>query len=523
MVDNNKEKSRVGVYLRISKEDINGCSDSQSIKNQKSLILDYIREKGFFVYDYYVDDGFSGANFDRPAFKKLIKDIENQKIDVVITKDISRLGRDFIETSHYIFKYFPEKNIRYISILDHFDTKKPNGMEDIIPFQAIINDMYLKDTSKKIKAIRQNKMREGLFVGSCVAYGYKRSPEDNRKIIIDEYSSGIVRRIFNMKLSGLSNIVIARTLTNEGISPPNVYNGRNIKLTYTTNLWKATTVGNILKNQVYIGNLVQHKYDRVTYKSKKKRLLSEDEWIVVNDNHEKIISEDIFNSVNNFGINKECIRIRKNNYILKGLVVCSDCGKTMIVRKDYYKHKKNKNANQSFFCCKTYATYRNGVCSMHYFKEQELNTVVFSKIKYFIKHYLNKSLFFDRCYKILKEFEEDDTNFDLVNLIKKKEEISKALDSLYLDKINKIISEEEFISIKLGLNKQKNLLEEKISFKEKRLEMVKKSAVSYSDLVDDFLSFKDNDIICRMLVKRIEIDKEKRVKMFLNFKRGIYV
>ena len=269
MIECTKKKDRVGVYLRISKEDINSCTDSQSIKNQKSLILDYIREKDFSVYDFYVDDGYSGANFDRPSFKRLIKDIENGKIDIVITKDISRLGRDFIETSHYIFKYFPEKNIRYISILDRFDTMLPNGMEDIIPFQAIINDMYLKDTSKKIKAIRQSKMRAGLFVGSCVAYGYKRSVEDNRKLVIDEYSSSIVRRIFNMKLAGLSNVIIARTLTNEGISPPNVYSGRNIKLTYTTNLWKPTTVGNILKNQIYIGNLVQHKYDRVNYKSKK--------------------------------------------------------------------------------------------------------------------------------------------------------------------------------------------------------------------------------------------------------------
>lgn len=521
MINGIKENARVGVYLRISKEDSACCSDSQSIKNQKSLILDYIRDKGFFIYDYYVDDGFSGANFDRPAFKRMIKDIEAGKMNVVITKDISRLGRDFIETSHYIFKYFPEKNIRYISILDHFDTMKPNGMEDIIPFQAIINDMYLKDTSKKIKAIRQNKMREGLFVGSCVAYGYKRSSDDNRRIVIDEYSSDVVRRIFNMKLSGLSNVIIARILTNEGISPPNVYSGRNIKLTYTTNLWKATTVGNILKNQIYIGNLVQHKYDRVNYKSKKKRLLSEDEWIVVKNNHEKIISDEIFNCVNNLGVNKEYIRVSKNNYIFKGLVVCSVCGKTMIVRKNYYKRKKNEGISQSFFCCKTYATYRNGVCSMHYFKEQELNNIVFSKIKYFIEHYLDKSAFFDVCYKILKGFQDEDKNLNLSNLIRKKEEISKALDSLYLDKVNKIISEEEFISIKSGLYKKKGDLEEEIRIKEKRRENIKNSKVSYSDLIDDFLSLKNNKMIYRMLVKRIEIDKQ--VKIFFCFQRGSYV
>ena len=205
----------VAAYIRLSKEDANSDNESESILNQKKLITKFCEENNFIIHDFYIDDGYSGGNFERPAFKRLLKDIDKGVIDTVITKDTSRLGREFIDTSNYIFKYFPEHNVRYIAILENFDTFKPNGMEDIIPFQTVINDMYLKDTSRKIKSVRHQKMKDGLFVGSSVSYGYKRSDEDNRKFVIEEEEANVVRRIYQMRIDGKNLTQIANILNNE--------------------------------------------------------------------------------------------------------------------------------------------------------------------------------------------------------------------------------------------------------------------------------------------------------------------
>ena len=226
---------KVAAYIRLSKEDEKE-GESESVSNQKDLIQKYVLQNNLGICEFFIDDGYSGGNFERPNFKKMICEIENGNITTVITKDTSRLGRDFIETSHYMFRYFPEHNIRYIAILENFDTFNPNGVEDMIPFQTIINDWYLKDTSRKIKSVRQNKMKQGEYLGA-VPYGYKRSKEDNCKFEIDEYASEVVKRIFQMRLDGVKPTIIARTLSNEKISPPSIYNGRNIKKSYTKHLF----------------------------------------------------------------------------------------------------------------------------------------------------------------------------------------------------------------------------------------------------------------------------------------------
>ena len=165
----NSCKMKVGAYIRLSKEDEKE-GETESVTNQRELILKYVNQNNLGECEFFIDDGYSGGNFERPNFKRMIDEIEAGNIKTVITKDTSRLGRDFIETSNYMFKYFPENNIRYIAILENFDTFNPNGVEDMIPFQTIINDWYLKDTSKKIKSVRQNKMKQGLYMGSTVAY-----------------------------------------------------------------------------------------------------------------------------------------------------------------------------------------------------------------------------------------------------------------------------------------------------------------------------------------------------------------
>lgn len=517
---------RAGAYIRLSKEDENGEAESASVINQRNYIKEFAEKNGFEIYDYYIDDGYSGGNFDRPNFKRLIEDIENKKINTVITKDISRLGRDFIETGHYMFKYFPEHNVRYIAITENFDTYKPNGVEDIIPFQAVINDIYLKDTSRKIKSIRHNKMEQGLFVGSTVSYGYKRAEEDNRKFEIDEYSANVVKKIFNLREQGKNYAMIARELTNDGIEPPSVYNGKKIKKTYTTNIWKASSIKTILTNEIYIGNLVQRKFERVSYKSKKKKMIPKEDWIIVENNHPAIISKEQFSKVNDMEYKPNSsigmTRTKKYDYLLKGLVVCADCGKMMYVRKSYRKNKKKPVIDEAHYCCKTNVTYRNSVCSLHYFREPELNEKVIKELREVLRKYANKTELEKSYDKKLQELNNNiEFEKELESHKNKLNVIAKAVSDLYKDRASDIITSEDFYKIKEGLDEEKQKVRKKIEDIEVMLGKIKKSSQDNAQkekAIQEFLKLKKpNKIIMQKLIKRIEIDELKNVKIYFNF------
>lgn len=521
MIDYLTDKTyKAGAYVRLSIEDDNRDIESVSITNQRAFIKDYAIKNNIEIYDYYVDDGYSGGNFDRPGFKRLINDIQNGIIDCVITKDMSRLGREFIETGNYVFKYFPEHNVRYIAILDNYDTLSPNGMEDILPFKAVINDMYIKDISKKIKSIRHDKMKAGLFVGSSVTYGYKRSEEDNRKLVIDEYSAGIVKRIFDMKDNGVTNNMIARTLTNEGILPPDVYSDKKLKkITVTTNLWKASSIKTILSNEAYIGNLIQGKYERVSLKSKKKRLLPRSKWIIKKGAIPPIISKELFDKVN-APKRKMDTRFRQYDYLLKGLVVCADCGKTMLVRR--VKSQSDPNKVHAIYVCRTYANYRNNICSMHYYREDSLNELVLKEVReVLLKYSQNEQL--DKKYKssicnfnLLDNYEKD------MAFIKDKiVTIDKAISDLYKDRANGIINADEFSEIKKELVKDRKDCELKVQdleivmAKSKNILTDEKMKLDY---INEFLKSKTpSKEIIKIFINKIEIFENKNVKIHFNF------
>ena len=212
------------LYIRLSKED-ESEGPSQSVQNQESLLREFVQQHRLSVYDTYVDDGWSGTNFDRPDFQRMIADIEAKKVNMVITKDLSRLGRDYIMTGHYMERYFPEHRVRYISLLDGIDTGVDSTANDITPFRAIMNDMYAKDISKKIKSVKRDKQRKGQFIGGKPVYGYKMHPTEKNKIVIDEEVAPVVRRIFALALSGMSCRNIAALLNQEGVPTPATYAG----------------------------------------------------------------------------------------------------------------------------------------------------------------------------------------------------------------------------------------------------------------------------------------------------------
>ena len=512
---------KAGAYLRLSIEDENKDLESISIKNQRAFIQEYALKNNIEIYDYYVDDGYSGGNFDRPGFKKLINDIEKGVIDCVITKDMSRLGREFIETGNYVFKYFPEHNIRYIAILENYDTLNPNGVEDILPFKAIINDMYLKDISQKIKSVRHNMMKKGEFVSGTVPYGYKRSEENNKILVIDEYAAPIVKRIFEMKDNGITNGMIARTLTKEGILPPDVYRGKKLKqITVTTNLWKSDAIKHILQNENYIGTLIQGKYERVSLKSKKKRLLPKSKWIVKKNALPSIISDELFKRVNT-PKRKNDTRQRQYDYLLKGFVVCADCGKTMSVRR--VKKKSDSTQITPIYICRTYARFRNHVCTMHYYKEEELNKLVLDEIKSLLLKYSKNETLEKKYETVLYNFDTlKEYELGLKNLREKIKVIDKAISDLYKDRASGLINHDELFGIKKDLEIERKENIKKIENLERLVEETKALLTDKTlkmKKINDFLKVKGlNKEIIKILIDKIEISKNKQVKIFFNFR-----
>ena len=283
-----------------------------------------------FIFNEYVDDGVSGTTFDRPSFQKMLKDIENKEINMVITKDLSRLGRDYIQTGFYIEKYFPEHRVRYISILDNIDTGMDSSSNDITPFKSILNDMYAKDISSKIKSVKHNKQDLGLFIGRKAPFGYVCSKETSNKIVIDEEVSPVIERIFDEAKSGKSCRAIAQDLSLDGIPTPSQYAiSHGHKINKISTHWSDSRIREILLNEVYIGNMVQGRMKKINYKSKKNIRLPKTEWKIVENTHEPIIDKETFYKAHEMLNKRKQTRIKTHDYLLKGLVYCHECGKKL--------------------------------------------------------------------------------------------------------------------------------------------------------------------------------------------------
>ena len=265
------------------------------------MLNQFCSENGFNIFDYYVDDGFSGLNFQRPGFQKLLQDIEAGRVDTVVTKDLSRLGRDYIKTGYYIDIYFKERNIRYIAINDNIDTQRDDN--DIAPFKNILNDMYAHDLSRKVKAAKKQRALKGYFISGQAPYGYQIDPENNNHLIPDAVVIPYVRRIFQLAEEGKTLRSIAAIMTAENVLPPGAYKaqrGDNRFSRYTDhndNTWCMGTIAQILRDPVYIGHMANHKAEVKNYKTKARRIIPKDEWIIVENTHEPIITRETFDHV----------------------------------------------------------------------------------------------------------------------------------------------------------------------------------------------------------------------------------
>ena len=322
---------KVAIYIRLSKEDADrGEDESESITNQKAMLTEYVQNLGdeYKIIDIYIDPGYTGTNFNRPNFQRMIKDIQLSKVNMVITKDLSRLGRDYIETGEYIEKWFPENNVRYVSVTDGIDTfASNNGNNDFAPFKSILNDMYSKDLSKKIRTALHTMQQQGKWVGGTTPLGYMSDPNDKNHLIICEEEAKIVRTIFDMAIAGKGLCAIKNYLIDNKI--PTTKQIRYNKATF----WTNRTIKTILKREIYTGVTIQNKRSRISYKNRKIKANPEEQWYVVENTHTPIIDKKSFDTVQKMLVVQDYGRNeKKNNFLLDGLLFCYECGHRIGVR-----------------------------------------------------------------------------------------------------------------------------------------------------------------------------------------------
>ena len=507
----NDKNYSVGLYIRLSREDENKTDVSESITNQKSLLLQYVKENNLRVYDIYIDDGYSGTTFDRPGFNRLINDIENKLVNMVITKDMSRLGRDYIKTGYYLEKYFPEHNIRYIAITDNIDTYLDNSNNDIAPFKAIMNDYYAKDISKKIKSSLRAKQKEGKWVGSRCPYGYDKDINNKNHLVINEEQAGIVRYIFDLSLNGLTCFKIANKLTLENIKTPAQYYDFNWKNNYNMNMgkWHPKTIKDILTNRLYTGDLVQNRRSKVNYKIKKVVYNKECDYIVAPNTHEAIIDKELFDRVQslipkNVGRNE-----KRENHLLDGLLYCGECNHRISVSP------RRKIDNRCYTVCNYYRTYlKQKVCTMHSNNYDILEDKILELLKEYCLKYMDKKSILNR---VINTNNDKQNNLRYIkNLEKEISNINDNLDSIYIDRLNKNISEEQFNRVKIKLETELNIKLDKI--KELKKEKTQNNNIDREKYIREVLELNNisRDIIIN-LIDRIEIFEDKKINLILKF------
>ena len=504
------------LYIRLSKED-ESEGPSQSVQNQESLLREFVQQHRLSVYDTYIDDGWSGTSFDRPAFQRMIADIEAKKVNMVITKDLSRLGRDYIMTGHYMERYFPEHRVRYISLLDGIDTGVDSTANDITPFRAIMNDMYAKDISKKIKSVKRDKQRKGQFIGGKPVYGYKMHPTEKNKIVIDEEVAPIVRRVFALALSGMSCRNIAVLLNQEGIPTPATY--ANLPVARPgpyTGLWSSERISDMLQNETYIGNMVQGRSVKISYKSKKCLKQGPANWVIVEGTHEPLVDAETFRKVRMLLNSRKHTRSRTYDFLLKGLIFCHECGYPLAVLN----RKNAMGEDVLYFVCRTYQRFtKAGVCSSHSIKEKTVTDAVIDKVREVCRAYLNPDELLPMAREAVENSRKQSSlETELQAVQSKIDSLTANLDRMYTDRLNGLLPEEDFQRIFNRAKLDRKLLEEK----RQELELRKKSSVRPEDrakeLVQRFIETAgESRELLVSLIERVELTEDKEVIIKFRF------
>lgn len=524
-----KKIYHAAIYVRLSKEDGDVSSaakaESNSISNQKNLIRDFLKDKeDIEVVSERVDDGYSGSNFERPAFKLMLEDIKKGIVDCVIVKDLSRFGREYIDSGRYIERLFPALGVRFIAINDNYDSLngKEQADEIIIPFKNLINDAYCRDISVKIRSHLEVKRKNGEFIGSFAPYGYQKSENDRNSLIIDPIAAGIVKDIFRMKLHGLSQDAIANRLNDMGVLSPMEYKnatGSNYQTSFKTSdkaVWSSVTVRRILENELYIGNLVQGRQTTPNHKVKKTVLKPEKDWVRIEKNHEAIISDRDFSIVQRLlGMDTRISPKQTEVYPLAGLIVCADCGAAMVRKNAYAGGKKY----QYYVCSRNKETKG---CSNHRIAVDRLEETVLQLLRVQISNILDLKQVMEKVSTI--PFQELDIQ-ELEKRIEQKEaEIGRCMElrnMLYEDMKDGIVSKEDYMELHEAYTQKRNSAEDAVRKMKQEIKDILASNTDKYKWLDYFAEHQDIDRLTRNvaveLIDRVKVIDRGSIEVIFSF------
>lgn len=526
-----QERWKTAIYLRLSREDGDKL-ESDSIANQRKLIDRFLeRNSDLEIYDYYIDDGYSGTNFNRPSMQRLLDDIKTRKVTCLIVKDLSRFGRNYHETGRYLEVVFPLLRLRFISVNDNIDSfKNPNSLRNsTVSFKNVMNDEYARDISNKVRSSFNAKRKRGEYIGSFALYGYIKDPNDRHKLIIDEEAANNVRYIYQLFLSGVSIYNISIKLKELGILPPKEYKKRKGMDVNSTRFfndeisgWSTQTIRRMLQNEMYIGNMVQGTYQHISYKVRKLVRNPKEQYIVKEGTHEPIIDKETFYSVQERfqhdtwqpkGSTAGEYNVETGS-IYVGYIKCADCGRAM-QRSGYFEGKNNFY----YFVCGAYLNWKQ--CSRHAFRINKLNDIVLSviqkqvalaiEIDNFIQSQRDAepSLVIEHLKRELKSAEAERTT------------IVKFQNDLYIDLKSNIISQDQYFHFKNEYAEKLNQVEERMKAIEEEIPKSSLDAGESHSFLETFKKYSNitelsRDVIVE-LIDCILVHKNKELTIRFKF------
>ena len=507
---------KTALYCRLSQDDgIEG--DSNSIQNQKAILQKFAEDHHFPSPCFYVDDGFSGGTFQRPAFQQMISDMENGEIGIIVTKDLSRLGRNQLHTGLYIEERFPMFGVRYIAINDNVDTDSSES-NDLMPFKNLFNEWFIRDTSRKIRAVLKAKAERGERLGTRAPYGYRKDP-DTKKLIVDEEAAAIVRRIFAMCAGGSGPSQIARILKKEQILTPTMYAYTKYGMTHTgldtqrPYHWSGDTVADMLENEIYLGNTVNMKYSTKSYKDKRRVEHSREECLVFENTHPALVTQEVWDIVQRVRKNKRRRTNMDEQNKYSGLVFCADCGSNMVL---HWTH--TMSASYNHFTCRTYK--KDGeACTGHYIRECVLDEVVLEDLRRVTamarEHPEGFAAYIGsrQSTEIQREIRRQEK--ELAAMRKRKAELDAIFKKLYEDSVLGCISTEQFQMLSGSYTEEQNQIAAGIPQKEMDIQRLRETVNGTDGFIDKAKRYTDitklTPELLRLFIEKIVVH-EKEVK-----------
>ena len=505
---------------------------------QKKYLEDYAVQHGFDNIQHFSDDGYSGTNFNRPAFNSLLTEIEAGRVGTVIVKDMSRFGRNYLQVGFYTEMMFPKKNVRFIAVNNGVDSANPAD-NDFTPFLNIMNEWYAKDTSKKIKAVFKAKMRDGKRVSGAVPYGYYRKPEDKQTLYVDEASASVVRRIFQLACDGMGATAIADTLSEDKVLIPSAYARQNHpEDCQCTNYhdpytWNATTVGYILNRREYLGHTVLGKTTRDNFKTKRKRIVNEDELLVFYNTHEAIIDQETYDKAQRM---RKRVSPRRNSekpvHRLSGLLYCADCGSRLAYINSKPKDGKIYDSNQAFRCSRYHNKYHS--CTGHYIKASTIEMLIYQATKRVSQYVLKDEKEFveqpKAQYELQCEKDNTDDKKELLEAKRRMMDLDDLIKGLYENFTLGRLPERQFNRLMTEYDTEQSKLEQRMSELETATKRISTKAVQidkFVRLVKKYRDFEElttpmlNDFIEKVVIHEAEggrtKDRTQQVDIYFNF------